>query len=78
MLVPASSRGRTTVALAGSAGSSPTGGIIIAEKSRDEIETIIEEDPFVAKGLAELRIVEFRASQRADDIQLRIAGDSTT
>ena len=39
------------------------GGIILAVgKSRDEIETIIREDPFLARGLADVRIVEFRAS----------------
>jgi uncharacterized protein YciI len=49
------------------------GGIIIASaKSRQEIESIAAEDPFVARGLAEPRIIEFRASQRADDIQRRI------
>jgi uncharacterized protein YciI len=49
------------------------GGIILAVgKSRDEIQTIIEEDPFIQKKLADFRIIEFRASQRADDIQERI------
>ena len=49
------------------------GGIILAVgKSRQEIETLIQEDPFYAHGLAEFRIIEFRASQRADDIQARI------
>jgi uncharacterized protein YciI len=49
------------------------GGIILAVgKSRQEIETLIREDPFYAHGLAEFRIIEFRASQRADDIQARI------
>jgi uncharacterized protein YciI len=49
------------------------GGIILAVgKSRRQIEAIIEEDPFCANGLAEFRIIEFRASQRADDIQKRI------
>ena len=49
------------------------GGIILAVgESRDEIEAIVREDPFCAHGLAEFRIVEFRASQRADDIQQRI------
>jgi uncharacterized protein YciI len=50
------------------------GGIIIATgKSRAEIEAIVKEDPFVKHGLAEFRIIEFRASQRADDIDQRIA-----
>lgn len=49
------------------------GGIIIAVgESRDEIETIMAEDPFVARGLAEFRIIEFRASQKANDIDTRI------
>jgi uncharacterized protein YciI len=49
------------------------GGIILAVgKSRREIEAIVEEDPFVVRGLADFRIIEFRASQRANDIQKRI------
>jgi uncharacterized protein YciI len=49
------------------------GGIILAVgKSRDEIERIVDEDPFHVHGLADFRIIEFRASQRADDIQKRI------
>lgn len=49
------------------------GGIILAVgKSRKELEAIVKEDPFHAHGLAEFRIIEFRASQRADDIQQRI------
>ncbi|HEY7056697.1 MAG TPA: YciI family protein [Vicinamibacterales bacterium] len=49
------------------------GGIILAVgKDRQEIETIVREDPFYARGLADFRIIEFRASQRADDIQKRI------
>jgi len=49
------------------------GGIILAvAKARSEIEAIIKEDPFCAQGLADFRIIEFRASQRADDIQARI------
>ena len=49
------------------------GGIILAVgKSRDEIAAIAEEDPFFKKGLADFRIIEFRASQRAPDIQKRI------
>ena len=49
------------------------GGIILAVgRGRQDIEAIIKEDPFVRNGLAEFRIIEFRASQRADDIQKRI------
>jgi len=52
------------------------GGIIIATgKSRQEIEAIVKEDPFMKLGLADFRIIEFRASQRADDIEARIARD---
>jgi uncharacterized protein YciI len=51
------------------------GGIILAvSKSREEIEGIIQEDPFHKRGLADFRIIQFRASQRADDIQKRIDG----
>jgi uncharacterized protein YciI len=49
------------------------GGIILAVgKTREEVERIVAEDPFHARGLAEFRIIEFRASQRASDIQKRI------
>jgi uncharacterized protein YciI len=49
------------------------GGIILAVgKSRDEIESIVKEDPFCKHGLADFRVIEFRASQTADDIQKRI------
>ena len=51
------------------------GGIILAVgNSRQQIEAIVEEDPFHQRGLADFRIIEFRASQRADDIQKRIDG----
>ena len=47
------------------------GGIIIAAgDDRTQIETIIREDPFHARGLAEFRVIQFRASQRADDINV--------
>ncbi len=50
------------------------GGIILAVgRSRQQIESIIQEDPFYQQGLAEFRIVEFRASQRAPDLPKRIA-----
>jgi uncharacterized protein YciI len=49
------------------------GGIILAAgRSRKEIETIVAEDPFHKHGLADFRVIEFRVSQRADDIQSRI------
>ncbi len=51
-----------------------TGGIIIAVAgSRERVDAIMREDPFCALGLAEVRIVEFRASQRAADIPARYA-----
>jgi uncharacterized protein YciI len=50
------------------------GGIILATgKSRAEIEAIVKKDPFVTHGLADFRVVEFRASQRADDLPKRIS-----
>jgi uncharacterized protein YciI len=50
------------------------GGIILAAgKSREEIEAIAREDPFCANGLAEVRVIEFRASQSADDLVARLA-----
>jgi uncharacterized protein YciI len=49
------------------------GGIILAvAKTREDVEQIVKEDPFHARGLADFRIIEFRASQRADDIQERM------
>ena len=50
------------------------GGIILAAgKSRAEIETIIQEDPFITRGLADFRIIEFRASQRVGSIPRTLA-----
>jgi len=49
------------------------GGIIIATaKTRNEIEAIVKEDPFCKLGLAEFRIIEFRASQRAEGLDALI------
>ena len=49
------------------------GGVILATgTSRAEIEAIAKQDPFCRNGLAEFRVIEFRASQRADDIQARV------
>jgi uncharacterized protein YciI len=51
------------------------GGIILAHgKSKGEIETIMKDDPFCKNGLADFRVIEFRASQRAADIPKRIDG----
>ena len=50
------------------------GGIIVAVgNNRRQIEEIVAEDPFHQRGLADFRIIEFRASQRAADIEKRIA-----
>jgi uncharacterized protein YciI len=52
------------------------GGIILAvANNREEVESIAREDPFIARGLADFRVIEFRASQRAADIDVRIAAD---
>ena len=49
------------------------GGIILAVgKHRAEIEAIAAQDPFVTKRLATARVIEFRMSQRADDVAERI------
>jgi uncharacterized protein YciI len=49
------------------------GGIILAVgESREQIQRIVEQDPFCSRGLATFRIVEFRASQRAPDIPKRV------
>lgn len=46
-----------------------TGGIIIAlGESREQVEALVREDPFVSRGLAEFRVIEFNASQRAESI----------
>ena len=50
------------------------GGIIVAlGDSREQIEAIVKEDPFVARGLSDYRIIEFRDSQRADSIDALLA-----
>ena len=52
------------------------GGIIVAVAgTRQEIEAIVAEDPFCRKGLADARVIEFRASQRAKDIERRLEGE---
>jgi uncharacterized protein YciI len=51
------------------------GGIIVATgKTRKQIEAIVAEDPFHQHGLADFRVIEFRASQRAHDLPKRITG----
>ena len=47
------------------------GGIILAAgDTREEIEAIMREDPFCARGLAEVRIIQFRASQQAGEQEI--------
>ena len=54
------------------------GGIILAVgKSRRQIEAIVQEDPFCKHGLADFRIVEFRASQRADSFEVTKTSSTT-
>jgi uncharacterized protein YciI len=44
------------------------GGIILAQApSREELEAIANEDPFVKRGLADVRVIEFNDSQRSKD-----------
>ena len=53
------------------------GGIILAVgTSRQQLQAIIEEDPFHAHGLADVRIVEFRVSQRTDDVERKFGPTS--
>lgn len=50
------------------------GGIILAiADNREQIEAIMREDPFCSKGVADARVIEFRASQRAEDMPERVA-----
>ena len=54
------------------------GGIIVATgESRQQIEAIMEEDPFCRHALAEVRVIEFRASQRAADWPRRVEHPSS-
>jgi uncharacterized protein YciI len=47
-----------------------TGGVILARgDDRAEIEAIAASDPFVAGGVATCEVVEFRASQIAEDLR---------
>jgi uncharacterized protein YciI len=46
------------------------GGIILATgASREAIEALAAQDPFITQGLATVRVIEFRASQRTKDVQ---------
>jgi len=47
-----------------------TGGIILAQaKSKEALEALMKNDPFVAEGLAEFTIIEFQASQSHPDLK---------
>jgi uncharacterized protein YciI len=47
-----------------------TGGIILVlTKSQEEVEKIINEDPFVTNKLAEYSIIEFKTSQLHPDLK---------
>jgi uncharacterized protein YciI len=49
------------------------GGVILAVgDTRAQIEGIMAEDPFVARNLADVRVIEFRISQRAREIDKRL------
>ena len=44
------------------------GGVILATGSdRESIEDIAAQDPFVVQGLATVRVIEFRASQKTKE-----------
>ena len=46
-----------------------TGGIIIAKgTTKKAVEKIMKEDPFYKHGLAEFNVIEFNASQKAENI----------
>jgi uncharacterized protein YciI len=50
------------------------GGIILAlGDSREEMEAIVKEDPFISRGLSDFRLIEFNQSQRADSIDALLA-----
>jgi uncharacterized protein YciI len=47
-----------------------TGGIIVARgSSKEALEALMKNDPFVAQGLAEFDVIEFRASQSDPDFR---------
>lgn len=51
-----------------------TGGIILAlGNSAAEVEALVKDDPFVARGLADYRVIEFNLSQRAESIDALLA-----
>ena len=47
-----------------------TGGIILAKgSSKEALEALMSNDPFIAHGLAEFDVIEFQASQSHPDFQ---------
>ena len=47
-----------------------TGGVILARgDDREEMEQIAASDPFVSGGVATSTVIQFRASQRAEDFE---------
>jgi uncharacterized protein YciI len=54
-----------------------TGGVILAvAQSREELETRMDQDPFVREGLARFQVVEFRTSLHHPDLA-RFADEGT-
>ena len=47
-----------------------TGGVILARgDDREAIEALAAEDPFVRGGVADVQVIQFRASQTADGFE---------
>jgi uncharacterized protein YciI len=44
------------------------GVILVTGDNREETEALVREDPFVSRGLADFRLIQFRVSQRAKSI----------
>ncbi len=52
-----------------------TGGIILARgSSKEALEALMKNDPFVSEGLAELDIIEFNTSQSHPDFKALLKG----
>ena len=48
-----------------------TGGVILARgDDREAVEALAAADPFVREGVAKVDVIQFRASQSADDFPL--------
>jgi uncharacterized protein YciI len=53
------------------------GGVLLAlGNDRAKMEELMAHDPFVAQGLADVRIVQFRASQRASNVDALLIGEA--